>query len=136
MGDGARRLGRLRSRAPAPGPAVEITAELRRLHEGAAHALSRLDGVSQQMEPERLPYVNVRKEAVLSSQIEDTQSSPAELLEYENAAAPGTPVADVAAGEFRRTQNWVGGTRPANARFVPPPPIRLLATAGDPESGH
>ena len=24
-------------------------------------------------------------------------------------------------GEFRRTQNWIGGTRPDNARFVPPP---------------
>lgn len=150
-----------------PDPPVEITAELRRLHEEAAHALGRLDGVSERMEPDRLLYMYVRKEAVLSSQIEGTQSSLAELLEYENAAAPGTPVADVAevsryvaalqhglerirtgslplslrllremhrvllqggrgstraAGEFRRTQNWVGGTRPANARFVPPPP--------------
>jgi Fic family protein len=122
------------------------------------------------MEPDRLLDTYVRKEAVLSSQIEGTQSSLAELLEYENAAAPGTPVADVAEvsryvaalqhglerirtgslplslrllremhrvllqdgrggtqapGEFRRTQTWVGGTRPANARFVPPPPDEM-----------
>jgi len=153
-----------------PDPPVEITTELRRLYEAAAHALGRLDGVSERMEPDRLLYMYVRKEAVLSSQIEGTQSSLAELLEYENAAAPGTPVADVAEvsryvaalqhgldrirtgslplslrllremhrvlledgrggtqapGEFRRTQNWVGGTRPANARFVPPPPNEM-----------
>jgi Fic family protein len=147
-----------------------MTAELRRLHEEAAHALGRLDGVSERLDPERLLYMYVRKEAVLSSQIEGTQSSLAELLEYESAAAPGTPVADLrevsryvaalqhglerirreslplslrllremhrvlleggrggsrAPGEFRRTQNWVGGTRPANARFVPPPPDEM-----------
>lgn len=153
-----------------PDPPVEMTPELRRLHEEAAHALGRLDGVSERMDPERLLYMYVRKEAVLSSQIEGTESSLSELLEYENAAAPGTPVSDVrevsryvaalqhgldrirtghlplslrllremhrilvedsrgssrAPGEFRRTQNWVGGTRPANARFVPPPPDEM-----------
>lgn len=30
-----------------------------------------------------------------------------------------------APGEFRRTQNWIGGTRPGNAVFVPPPADRV-----------
>jgi len=33
-------------------------------------------------------------------------------------------------GEFRRTQNWIGGTRPGNAAFVPPPPDEVLACMG------
>lgn len=32
---------------------------------------------------------------------------------------------DKAPGEFRRSQNWIGGTRPGNARFVPPPPLEV-----------
>jgi Fic family protein len=113
----------------------------------------------------------IRKEAVLTSQIEGTQSTLADLLRYENANAPGTPVDDVREvshyvdalsyaaeqiktgslplslrllkeahrrlleegrgvaqdpGEFRRTQNWVGGTRPGNATYVPPPPQEVL----------
>ena len=34
-------------------------------------------------------------------------------------------------GEFRVSQNWIGGTRPGNAKFVPPPPERLMETLGD-----
>jgi Fic family protein len=124
------------------------------------------------MDPDRLLYMYVRKEAVLSSQIEGTQSTLSDLLEYENAAAPGTPLGDVQEvsryvaalyhglhrirsgelplslrliremhgvlmqegrgsaqnpGEFRRTQNWIGGMRPGNARFVPPPPHEMQA---------
>ena len=33
---------------------------------------------------------------------------------------------DKAPGEFRRTQNWIGGTRPGNARYVPPPPHEVM----------
>lgn len=117
----------------------------------------------------------VRKEAVLSSQIEGTQSTLTELLEYENSEAPGVPLEDVrevsryvsalrfaveqigngaplslrlirdthgvlmsggrggkqAPGEFRSTQNWIGGTRPGTARFVPPPPHELMRVLGD-----
>jgi Fic family protein len=117
----------------------------------------------------------VRKEAVLSSQIEGTESTLTELLEYENAEAPGVPVEDVREvsryvsalrfaldqvntgvplslrlirdahrvlmtggrggnqdpGEFRRSQNWIGGTRPGTARFVPPPPHELMRVLGD-----
>ena len=111
-------------------------------------------------------YSYVRKEAVLSSQIEGTQSSLSDLLLFELQAAPGAPLDDVAEvssyvaalehglarvrggfplsnrllrevhgillshgrgadkqpGEFRRSQNWIGGTRPGSAAFVPPPP--------------
>jgi Fic family protein len=111
-------------------------------------------------------YAYVRKEAVLSSQIEGTQSSLSDLLLFENSEVPGVPLEDVQEvsnyvaalnhgmkrlregfplslrlireihsvllshgrgsekepGEFRRSQNWIGGTRPGNAAFVPPPP--------------
>jgi Fic family protein len=119
-------------------------------------------------------YSFVRKEAVLSSMIEGTQSSLSDLMLYELDAAPGVPVEDagevsryVAAlehgvsrlaegfplslrlinelhavllstgrgsgqtpGEFRRSQNWIGGTRPGNAAFVPPPPENVLECMG------
>ena len=35
------------------------------------------------------------------------------------------------AGQFRRSQNWLGGTRPGNARFIPPPPDRVVECMGD-----
>ncbi len=154
-----------------PTPPIVMDDELVRLHEAAAHALGRLTGAVALLEPERLLYMYVRKEAVLSSQIEGTQSTLSDLLKYEHAAAPGTPVDDVrevsryveallygaeqittgslplslrlirdlherlmreghgnqqAPGEFRRTQNWLGGTRPGNATFVPPPAHEVM----------
>jgi Fic family protein len=63
--------------------------------EGASHAMGRLDGVSASLEPDLLLYMYVRKEAVLSSQIEGTQSTLTDLLQYENAQAPGVPEQDV-----------------------------------------
>ena len=155
-----------------PDPPLRFAPELQRLSEAAGRALGRLEGVSASLEPDRLLYMYVRKEAVLSSAIEGTQSTLTDLLRFEAAAVPGTPVDDVrevshyvaalqhgikrirsgklplsprlireihgvlmkgargghqAAGEFRRTQNWVGGTRPGNARFVPPPPHEMHA---------
>ena len=155
-----------------PEPRLAFTPELQEVHESAVHALGQLDGVSRTMDPDRLLYMYVRKEAVLSSQIEGTQSTLSDLLEFENDAAPGTPVDDVrevsryvaalyhglgrirrgelplslrlireihavlmqngrgsaqSPGEFRRTQNWIGGARPGNAVFVPPPPHEMLA---------
>ncbi len=153
-----------------PNPPVD----LRSLHvpiERADIALGRLDGLSNLvLDTNLLLYTYVRKEAVLSSQIEGTQSSLSELLLFENNAAPGAPIDDVeevsnyvaamqhglrrlrkgfplslrllremhaillrggrgsnkTPGEFRRSQNWIGGTRPGNAAFVPPPPDRLM----------
>ncbi|MGD9602299.1 MAG: Fic family protein [Gammaproteobacteria bacterium] len=150
-----------------PEPALVWSAALRRRFDAALVALGRLDAVSALMPNSALLlYSFVRKEAVLSSQIEGTQSSLADLLLYEIDALPGVPVEDarevsrcVAAlergiqllrgglplctrllcemhqvllshpggqgktpGEVRRSQVWIGGTRPANASFVPPPP--------------
>ncbi|MDX2108401.1 MAG: Fic/DOC family N-terminal domain-containing protein [Candidatus Melainabacteria bacterium] len=120
-------------------------------------------------------YMYVRLEAVLSSQIEGTQSSLSDLLLYESNQVPGTPLVDVeevsnyvsamnyglerlqsgkplsmrliremheklifgarggtkAPGEFRRTQNWLGGTQPGNASFVPPPPDMVIECMSD-----
>ena len=155
-----------------PAPPPRFTPELQRLSEAAGRALGRLEGVSASLEPDRLLYMYVRKEAVLSSAIEGTQSTLSDLLRFEAEEAPGTPLDEVrevsryvaalqhgikrirsgklplslrllreihkalmqggrggvqAPGEFRRTQNWVGGTRPGNARYVPPPPVEMHA---------
>lgn len=150
-----------------PDPPLEFTAERQRLLERATMALGRLDSVSLLLpEPDIFLYAYVRREAVLSSQIEGTQSSFAQLLLFELQEAPGAPLDDVvevsnyvaalthglkrlqegfplsnrliremhavllsrgrgsekSPGEFRHSQNWIGGTRPGNAHFVPPPP--------------
>ncbi len=138
----------------------------------AEQALVRLD-LAGEMVPslDWFIYAFVRKEAVLSSQIEGTQATLLDLLDHEAAHEPGEPTADVeevcnyldaltfareqladpeglplsirllneshrlllrgtrgatkAPGELRRSQNWIGGSRPSNARFVPPPPHRV-----------
>jgi len=139
---------------------------MQRLLEQATQALGRLDGLASMLPDLSLfIYAYVRKEAVLSSQIEGTQSSLSDLLLFESDQAPGVPLSDVEEvshyvaalthgidrmrggfplslrlireihgvllskgrgsdkqpGEFRRSQNWIGGTRPGNAAFVPPP---------------
>ncbi|ADB49443.1 Fic family protein [Conexibacter woesei] len=149
-----------------PDPPLAIDAELQARLDRANQALGRLDGVTLLLpDPEIFLYSYVRKEAVLSSQIEGTQSSLSDLLLFEHDVAPSVPSGDaqeasnyVAAtyrgvellrgglplsnrllkqvhdtlmdgarggerqpGEFRRSQNWLGGTRPGTARFVPPP---------------
>lgn len=150
-----------------PDPPVELSHTRQRLLERATLALGRLDSVTLLLpDPDLFLYAYVRREAVLSSQIEGTQSSLAQLLLFELDEAPGVPLDDVvevsnyvaalnhglerlrggfplsnrliremhgrllaqgrgsekSPGEFRRTQNWIGGTRPGNAHFVPPPP--------------
>ncbi len=153
-----------------PSPPLDLSA-LADLISEAMHALGRLDGVPAIAPDTSLfLYMYVRKEALLSSQIEGTQSSLSDLLLYENDAAPGAPIDDVEEvstyvaalnhglarmadgfplslrliremhgailatgrgsakqhGEFRSSQNWIGGTRPGNALFVPPPPEDVL----------
>jgi len=71
-----------------PHPPIELSGRLAGLLERASSSLGRLDGVSRNIDPDRLLYMYVRKEAVLSSQIEGTQSTLTELLEYENSDAP------------------------------------------------
>ncbi len=153
-----------------PSPPVKLD-QLQQLLEQANQAMGRLDGLASVLPDLSLfLYTYVRKEAVLSSQIEGTQSSLSDLLLFENDEAPGVPVADVQEvsnyvqamnhglarlrdgfplslrlireiheillsgvrgsqkqpGEFRRSQNWIGGSRPGNASFVPPPPELLM----------
>ena len=153
-----------------PRPPLELTRPRQQLLERATLALGRLDAITLLLpDPDVFLYTYVRREAVLSSQIEGTQSSLSDLLLFELEGAPGVPFDDVvevsnyvaaldhgvrrlaegfplcnrllremhaillsrgrgsdkAPGEFRRTQNWVGGTRPGNAVFVPPPPHRV-----------
>jgi Fic family protein len=155
-----------------PKPPLQLKDQDYDLIEKANRALGRLDGVTTLLPDSSIfIYFYVRKEAVLSSQIEGTQSSFSDLLLHENKLAPGLPLDDVqevsnyvaamnhglvrirkdgfpislrlikeihavllskgrgsgkSPGEFRRSQNWLGGTRPGNARFVPPPPDRLM----------
>ena len=158
-----------------PHPPIDWQPDLRAKFDRALAALGKLDGVAALLPDTALfLYTYVRKEAVLSSMIEGTQSSLADLLLYELEQQPGVPLDDVQEvsnyvaalehglqlladglplclrlfrevhgvllakgrgsrhlpGEFRRSQNWIGGTRPGNAAFVPPPPDRLMACMG------
>ena len=153
-----------------PDPPLELTPARQQLLERATLALGRLDSITLLLpDPDIFLYAYVRREAVLSSQIEGTQSSLAQLLLFELEEAPGALLDDVvevsnyvaalnhglerlqggfplsnrliremharllahgrgaerSPGEFRRTQNWIGGTRPGNAHFLPPPPDRV-----------
>jgi len=154
-----------------PIPAVELSGLHQQL-DRANQGLGRLNGMTRLLPDVRfLLYLYVRKEALVSSQIEGTQSSFTDLLLFENEAVPSVPLEDVeevsnyvaamqhglrrlrggfplslrlireihaillrgggrganrSPGEFRRTQNWIGGSRPGNASFVPPPPERLM----------
>lgn len=153
-----------------PKPEIDTTA-VSSLLEKANQAIGALNGViSTVPDSAIINYMYVRKEALLSSQIEGTQSTLDDLLKYEAKQTQGLPVEDasevssyVAAlnygikrinegfplalrlikeihaillknsrgktkspGEFRSSQNWIGGTRPGNARFVPCPPDKLL----------
>jgi Fic family protein len=154
-----------------PRPPIEWTPSLRSRFDAALVAIGRLDAVVDHLpNAGLLLYSFIRKEAVLSSMIEGTQSSLADLMLYELDAQPGVPLEDVrevsrhvaalehgfarirdgfplslrllrevhrvlmaggprgsllTAGEFRRSQVWIGGTRPGNAVFVPPPADEL-----------
>jgi Fic family protein len=153
-----------------PSPPIDILGLLNRLS-AAERALGRLDGITVLLPRQELfLYMYVRKEAVLSSQIEGTQSTLSDLLRFETEAQAGQPIDDIREvsnyvdammyglerlkelplslrlvremhgrllqsgrggtknpGEFRRSQNWIGGTRPGNATFVPPPVSELDA---------
>lgn len=157
--------------APLPfSPALNMAA-LQPLLDKANHSLGKLDTMLSFLpDISLLLYFYVRKEALLSSQIEGTQSSFNDLLMYESEQIPNVPLDDVEEvshyvaaqqhglnrmkegfplslrlireihaillrgghdsnkqpGEFRTSQNWIGGTRPGNAVFVPPPPDKLI----------
>jgi Fic family protein len=158
-----------------PNPSLDWMPDLRSKFDQALLALGRLDSISTFLPDISLfLYMYVRKEAVLSSMIEGTQSSLSDLLLFELDMEPGVPLDDVrevsnyvvaldyglkrlaegfplslrlikemhgvllykgrgsnqTPGEFRRTQNWIGGTRPGNAAFVPPPADKVLECMG------
>src|SRR5947208_1334400 len=93
------RAPRIRTPMPAelpPDPPLELDASLQALIDAANQALGRLDGVTLLLpDPDQFLYSYIRKEAVLSSQIEGTQSSLSDLLLFENEEAPGVPIGDV-----------------------------------------
>ena len=80
-----------------PNPPLELSRpDLVARKERADQALGRLDGITLMLpDPELFLYQYVRKEALLSSQIEGTQSSLSDLLLFELDQAPGVPVDDV-----------------------------------------
>jgi Fic family protein len=155
---------------PAPLPPIPAVTWDASLFQRASVAVGRLSGVTSLLpDPYLFLYSYIRKEAVLSSQIEGTQSTLSELLLFENDFVAGVPIDDVQEvssyvaavdhglqrlregfplsmrllreihgvllakgrgaekqpGEFRRSQNWIGGSRPGNALFVPPPPEQV-----------
>ena len=163
---------------PPRDPPLEMDSKRAALVSRAEQALARLE-VAGEMVPslDWFIYAFVRKEAVVSSQIEGTQATLIDLLEYEAEedgravieavrevcnyldavkyargqlkSAKGLPLsmrllneahrrlmrgvrgANKQPGELRRSQNWIGGTRPGNAVFVPSPPEELPALLSD-----
>src|ERR671915_523280 len=86
-----------------PDPPVNIDSRLQALLDEANQALGRLDAVTVLLpDPMQFLYSYIRKEAVLSSQIEGTQSSLSDLLLFENQAVPGAPLDDV-----EETSNYI-----------------------------
>ena len=159
-----------------PNPPIKISEEMQELIDQSLLSLGRLDSVSILLPDTKLfLYMYVRKEAVLSSQIEGTQSSLSDLLKYESSVQPGVPLDDVKEvsnyvaaldhglkrlkegfplslrlikeihgillregrgsskepGQFRRSQNWIGGSRPDNAAYIPPPPNKVMECMGN-----
>ena len=158
-----------------PDPPLQLSGEQQILYEKASQSVGRLDGVGQLLPHVHLfLYYYVRKEALVSSQIEGTQSSFSDLLLYESNITEGIPLTDVREvsnylaaleygisklsklplsgrlfreihgillsqgrgsakipGEFRTSQNWINGSRPGNALFVPPPPAKVAPLMAD-----
>jgi Fic family protein len=163
---------------PPTGPALEQAVYVE-LNRQAELALARLAGVSGLVPSvDWLLYSAIRKEALLTSQIEGTQATLTDLFDEEAGFKvsntddveevtnylrafrwvqgqlrdpQGLPIsvrllcdahrflldgargAGKQPGELRRSQNWIGGTRPGNAAFVPPPPERVPALLADME---
>ncbi len=158
-----------------PNPAIDLLSLYPRL-EKATIALAELNSAQKSIPNTSLfIYMYVRKEALLSSQIEGTQSSFADLMLFEHDQEPNVSIDDTREvsnyvkainygldrikndfplslrllremheillsgargsgklpGEFRTSQNWIGGTRPGNALFVPPPPEDMMECLSD-----
>ena len=161
-----------------PHPPIDMR-RIQPLLERANQALGRLDGVSSLLpDIDSFLYMHIRKEALLSSQIEGTQSSLSEIvqaeigdrsylmsddvrevLNYVTAANEGLRLirsglpfsirlvksihqqllasgrgSEKQPGEFRTSQNWIAGSRPGNAIYVPPPPEYVVSLMSELES--
>ena len=159
-----------------PDPPLELDGDFLQTLEAASMALGGLNATSNLIPDKALfIYAYIRKEAVLSSQIEGSRSSLADLLLAELDEAPGVPVDDITEvsnyvaalehglermrngfplsnrliremhrillssgrgshlhpGEFRTSQNWIGGRQPGDADFVPPPPHAVAGCMGE-----
>lgn len=160
---------------PLPPASIEIDDSLQLLLSKADRSIGALNMVISVLpNPELLTGMFIQKEALLSSQIEGTQSSLVDVLGVEAESPPTQDVGEVlnyvraarhglrrlvhddmplclriikemhailmadvrggesnlTPGEFRTMQNWVGGSSPANARFVPPPATELNEMLG------
>lgn len=158
-----------------PDPPIAMEGDLPLLLSEADRALGALNVVVTVLpNPDLLVGMFIQKEALLSSQIEGTQSSLVDVLGADENHVPTADVGEVinyvkamrhglkrlredefpmslrlirelhgvlmqqargggqhlTPGEFRRIQNWIGGTSPANARFVPPPPETMQEALG------
>ncbi|MCK4517730.1 Fic family protein [Candidatus Babeliales bacterium] len=161
-----------------PLPSLDLSSMYSMIDE-AMTAIGKLNSVTKTIPNTALfIYMYVRKEALLSSQIEGTQSSFSELILFENKQKTNVSIEDVeevsnyisaiqhgikrlkegfplslrllreihaillrgsrgskkTPGQFRHSQNWIGGTRPGNALFVPPPPDHMLKCLSELES--
>ena len=159
-----------------PKPAITPRQTLGHLLESAATALGRLDTVTDLLPDAPLfTYGHIRKEAILSSQIEGIHTTLTDLTLHEAGRTPTTNPTDTLEtsnlvtalnhgldrlragfplssrllremhalllasergaakmpGQFRRSQNWIGGSRPGNAVFVPPPPHHVQHCMSD-----
>lgn len=153
-----------------PDPPIRLEGELQLLLSEADRALGALNVVVTVLpNPDLLVGMFIQKEALLSSQIEGTQSSLVDVLGADEDHVPTADIGEVinyvkamrhglkrlradnfpmslrllreihevlmqevrggaahlTPGDFRTMQNWIGGTNPANARFVPPPPEEM-----------
>ena len=159
-----------------PEPPIVYSGELQTLLSDADRDLARLDAIASLLpNPDLFVTMYVRHEAVLSSQIEGTQSTLEDVLAFEAdalrddtpkdveevvnyvramnhglARLPSFPLSlrllreihgelmqgvrggEKSPGEFRTSQNWIGGSGStlANAAFVPPPPHELMNALG------
>ncbi len=162
---------------PPENPPIDMSGVLQDRLQSAERSLSRLE-LAAEMVPSTdwFIYAFVRKEAVVSSQIEGTQATLVDLLtfEAEDDTSPNADVEEICnyldalafarqelarsdglplsmrlfsethqrlmrgvrgatrqPGEVRRSQNWIGGSRPGNAVYVPPPPHLLAELLGE-----
>jgi Fic family protein len=158
-----------------PAPPLEISGTLLRLLSDADRDLAKLAALAELLpNPNLFVAMYVKQEAVLSSQIEGTQSTLQDVLAFDADQTPTGKPRDVeevvnyvramkhglarlredfplslrlireihaelmrgvrgqerTPGEFRTSQNWIGGSSPANAIFVPPPAHEVMNCLG------